>query len=79
MAATEISTLQLLNWKYRTGDSIYRLCLTLSDGTHTTKQITVNYDLADVGREASLYSTLRVHSGTISECYMFNIEEMEIV
>ena len=26
-----------------------------------------------------MYSTLRVHSGTICECYVFNIEEMEIV
>ena len=78
MAATEIPTLQLLNWKFRNVDDIDRLCLTLSDGTHTTKQITVDDDLADVVREAPLYSTLRVQSGTIREGCIFNIEEMEI-
>ena len=79
MTANEIPTLQLLNWKFRTVESVDRLCLTLSDGTHTTKQITVDDDLADVVREAPLYSTMRVMSGTISEGCIFNIEEIEIV
>ena len=75
MTATEIPTLQLLNWKLRTVDDKDRLCLNLADGTHTT----VDDDLADAVREAPLYSTLRVQSGTISDGCIFNIEEMEIV
>ena len=65
MAASTKPNLQLLNWKYRDVDGRLRLCVTISDGTHATKQATIAEHLVEKIKEAPLYSIITVNSGSI--------------
>jgi len=78
MAASTKPNLQLLNWKYRDVDGRLRLCVTISDGTHATKQATIAEHLVEKIKEAPLYSIITVNSGSIFNGCVFGIDDFEL-
>ena len=68
----------LINWKYHNIDCHLRLCVTISDGTHATKQARISEEFAEMITEAPLYSIITVNSGNIYNGCIFGIDDFEI-